>query len=247
MARRSHGPPSRGLLAAVGVTAAVGLLAGCGTAGDAAHVRSGRAHTSATAVARTTAAPSDNHVRVLKKGKTLPVAISPDNLLDIPASSAEVTLTDLKQADSLPSDAGLDPETADPGMTFVCLEMKVKNTSSAEFDTYPLTLARWTGQDGEAKNLSVFTDGDCAGLGLADESFVNEPDPRPGEFVRATTVLMVPDDSPDTWSSRTARTSPCSRWRPARPADGGWRPAGATARGPRMLSRPASTPHTDSS
>lgn len=31
-------------------------------------------------------------------------------------------------------------------------------------------------------------------VGLADESLVNEPAPRPGEFVRATTVLMVPDD-----------------------------------------------------
>ncbi|MEE4495354.1 hypothetical protein [Streptomyces sp. BE230] len=157
---------------------------------------SGRAHASATTAARTTATPSGDHVRVLKEGKTLPVAISPDQVLDIPASSAEVTLTDLKQADSLPSDAGLDPEVADPGMTFICLEMKVKNTSSAEFDTYPLTHARWTGKDGEAKNIGLFTDGDCAGLGLADESFVNEPAPRPGEFVRATTVLMVPDNQP---------------------------------------------------
>ncbi|MDP5316631.1 MULTISPECIES: hypothetical protein [Streptomyces] len=195
MARRLHGTPARGLLAAVGATAAVGMLAACGTAGDAAHMRNGAVQASAAA-ARTTAAPSDDHVRVLKEDRTLPVAISPNDVLDIPASSAEVTLTELKQADSLPSDAGLDPEVADPGMTFVCLEMKVQNTGGAEFDTSPLTHARWTGEDGETKNIEPFTNSACAGLGVADENFLNEPDPRPGEFVKATTVLMVPDDQP---------------------------------------------------
>ncbi|WUT00366.1 hypothetical protein OHA46_28435 [Streptomyces sp. NBC_00708] len=182
----------------LGAATAVGLLVDCGPAEDAAHTRSGKtpAHAASAARATETPPPPSDQVRVLKEGKKLQVAISPDSTLDIPASSAVVTLTELKQSDSLPNDAGLDPEVADPGMTFVCLEMKVKNTSSEDFDTYPLTHARWTGKDGETKNVDQTIGGDCAGLGMAEENFVNEPDPRPGEFVRATTILMVPDGQP---------------------------------------------------
>ncbi|MGW1182281.1 hypothetical protein ACWD7Y_13105 [Streptomyces drozdowiczii] len=198
MNRQAYGPPGRRLLAVLGAATAVGLLVGCGSVEDAAHTRSGRtqAHAAAAARATETPPPPSDQVRVLKEGKKLPVAISPDRTLDIPASSAVVTLTELKQADSLPNDAGLDPEVADPGTTFVCLEMKVKNTGSEKFDTYPLTHARWTGKDGETKNVDEVISGNCAGLGMAEESFLNEPDPRPGEFVRATTVLMVPDGQP---------------------------------------------------
>ncbi|WP_406282106.1 hypothetical protein [Streptomyces sp. NBC_00209] len=150
----------------------MGLLAGCGSAEDAAHTRSGRAQAHAATAARATETPPSDQVRVLKEGKKLPVAISPGSTLDIPASSAVVTLTELKEADRLPNDAGLDPEVADPGTTFVCLEMKVKNTGSEKFDAYPLTRARWTGEDGETKNVDQTIGGDCAGLGMAKENLV---------------------------------------------------------------------------
>ncbi|MFC5212996.1 hypothetical protein [Streptomyces coerulescens] len=132
----------------------------------------------------------------MEKGQTLPVAIAPNEILDIPASSAEVTLTDYRQADVLPQGEYLSPETADPQNTFVCLEFKVKNTSIEEFDTAPLTRARWTGKDGETKQIDHEIGGDCAELGFVKENLLNEPDPRPGEFVRGTTVLMVPDTQP---------------------------------------------------
>ncbi len=106
-----------------------------------------------------------------------------------------MTLTVLKQADVLPQRV-LAPETADRGMTYVCLEFKVKNTSDEEFDTSHLTKARWTGKDGETKNVNHEIGGSCGKLGLVEENLLTEPHPRPGEFVRGTTVLMVPDTQP---------------------------------------------------
>ncbi|MFJ7624922.1 hypothetical protein ACIQZN_00350 [Streptomyces sp. NPDC097595] len=123
------------------------------------------------------------------------MAISPDSTLDIPATSAEVTLTELKQAGRLPNDAGLDPEVADPGN--------------------PLTHARWTGKDGETKTIDEVTSGNCAGLGMAEETLLNEPDPRPGEFVRpGPRSSWSRTDNLGTWNSTTARTSACSRSKP---------------------------------
>ncbi|WP_237330319.1 DUF4352 domain-containing protein [Streptomyces sp. BA2] len=107
-----------------------------------------------------------------------------------------MTLTELKQADVLPQEAGLSPEKADPGTTFVCLEFKVKNTSDEEFDTSHLTQARWTGKGGQTTKVDQEIGGNCAKLGLVKENLLVEPHPRPGEFVRGTTVLMVPDTEP---------------------------------------------------
>ncbi|MEU3693063.1 hypothetical protein [Streptomyces narbonensis] len=137
--------------------------------------------------------PSPDDVRTLRQGQTLTVAISPNDLFDIPASSADVTLTAVKQADRLPQAKPLDPEVAERGMTFVCLEFKVKNVSTEEFDTSHLTTARWSGKDGETKNVGQVIGANCAGLGLVRENLLTEPDPRPGEFVRGTTVFEVPD------------------------------------------------------
>ncbi|MEU3744107.1 MULTISPECIES: hypothetical protein [Streptomyces] len=137
--------------------------------------------------------PSPDDVRTLRQGRTLTVAISPNDLFDIPASSADVTLTALKQADRLPQGEHLDPEVADRGMTFVCLEFKVENVSTEEFDTSHLTKARWSGKDGETKNIGHVIGAECAGLGLVKENLLAEPNPRPGEFVRGTTVFEVPD------------------------------------------------------
>ncbi|MFD3534055.1 hypothetical protein [Streptomyces sp. NPDC058664] len=185
-------------LAAVGVAAVAGaaLLSGWdgdGTAGRAEGQAPGRTAAVPAAAAPAAPSPSADDVRTLEQGRTLTVAISPNDLFDIPASSAEVTLTALKQADRLPQGEHLDPEVAERGMTFVCLEFKVENASTEEFDTSPLTRARWTGKDGETTKVEQEIGGNCAALGLVEENLLTEPDPRPGEFVRGTTVFAVPD------------------------------------------------------
>lgn len=195
----------RPLLVVAGI-ALTGLLTSCGGDGSGDQERqpeqSVRTTSSPSPAPTSTGAesgvatPSGRYVRTLEKGQTLPVAISPNEILDVPASSAEVTLTDYRQADVLPQGKYLSPETADPQNTFVCLEFKVKNTSDAVFDTAPLTQARWTGKDGETKQVDQEIGGDCAELGFEKANLLNEPDPRPGEFVRGTTVFMVPDTQP---------------------------------------------------
>lgn len=195
--RRPHGLVR---LAAVGVAAVAGaaLLSGWGGDGTAGRVRSGPYLTAAGLAVAAPAAPSPSadDVRTLKQGQTLTVAISPNNTFDIPASSADVTLTALKQADRLPQGEHLKPEVAKAGTTFVCLEFKVKNVSTEEFDTSHLARARWTGKDGETTKVDQETSGNCAALGLVEENLLTEPDPRPGEFVRGTTVFEVPDTQP---------------------------------------------------
>lgn len=179
-------------LAAVGVAAVAGaaLLSGWDTDGTADRAREQSQGRTAAWVAPS---PSADDVRTLKPGQTLTVAISPNDLFDIPASSADVTLTALKQADRLPQGEHLKPMVAKPGTTFVCLEFKVNNVSTEEFDTSHLSRARWTGKDGETTKVDQEISGNCAALGLVEENLLTEPDPRPGEFVRGTTVFEVPD------------------------------------------------------
>jgi hypothetical protein len=196
MSDRPQRLQGRTLSAAVGAAALAVLLAGCGgSSGDAAGpARSSTATGPATALA---VAPSPSpDVAVLEAGKSLTVTIPGNDALDEPATEAKVTLTGVEQADRLPQGEYLDPEVAEEGTTFVCLEFKVENTGSAEFDTAPLTQARWTGEDGEAKKVDQELGGDCEGLGLAKENLLSEADPRPGEFVRGTTLLKVPDTRP---------------------------------------------------
>ncbi|MPY46919.1 DUF4352 domain-containing protein [Streptomyces phyllanthi] len=186
--------------------AAAGALTSCGSGGSegreqrqapSVHTASPQTPRPASAIAEAAVGtPSGDDVPVLEKGQTLPVAIPEDEILNIPASSADVTLTDYRQADVLPQGEFLSPETADPQNTFVCLEFRVKNTGSADFDTAPLTQARWTGKDGQTKQIDHELSGDCAELGFVKETLLNEPDPRPGEFVTGTTVFMVPDTQP---------------------------------------------------
>lgn len=193
--RRPHGLVR---LAAVGVAALAGaaLLSGWDGDGTAGRVQGSAPYLTAAGLAVAAPAapsPSADGVRTLKQGHTLTVAISPNNTFDIPASSADVTLTALKQADRLPQGEHLKPEVAKAGATFVCLEFKVKNVSTEEFDTSHLSRARWTGKDGETTKVDQEISGNCAALGLVEENLLTEPDPRPGEFVRGTTVFEVPD------------------------------------------------------
>jgi hypothetical protein len=195
---RPQRPQGRTLLAAVGATALAALLAGCGGSGAAATgpVTSADAVTGQVAALAVTPSPSPDDVPVFAEGESLTVKIPGNDVLDQPATEARVTLTGLEQADRLPQGQYLDPEVADQGTTFVCLEFKVENTGDAEFDTAPLTQARWTGEDGETKTTDQHIGGDCAGVGLVKELLLNEAAPRPGEFVRGTTLLMVPDTQP---------------------------------------------------
>ncbi|ALC19471.1 hypothetical protein ACH46N_02950 [Streptomyces pristinaespiralis] len=188
------------LVAVAGATAAAGLLVGCAGAhatadrGGAASVDGITADRAAGVVAAPT--PTQDDVPVLEEDESLTVHIPGNDTLGEPATEARVTLTGLAQADRLPQGEYLDPQVADPGTTFVCLEFKVENTGTAEFDTAPLTQARWTGKDGETKKVDQEIGGDCEGLGLVKENLLNEADPRAGEFVRGTTLLMVPDTQP---------------------------------------------------
>ncbi|MBT1093543.1 hypothetical protein [Streptomyces sp. Tu102] len=94
-----------------------------------------------------------------------------------------------------------DPDTgasvsADPGEQFVCLEFKIKNTGSAELDTYPFSQPNWAGEDGEVKNLEITIGIDCEDLGQRADDLSSAPDPQPGQFVRGTTALSVPNTQP---------------------------------------------------
>ncbi|MER5556196.1 hypothetical protein ABT001_31770 [Streptomyces sp. NPDC002793] len=80
----------------------------------------------------------------------------------------------------------------------MCLEFKVENSGSTEFDASCLARACLVGEDGEVENVDQVIGTDCAGLGVEKNSFLDEPAPHPDEFVHATTVLMVPDAKPGT-------------------------------------------------
>jgi hypothetical protein len=199
MSDRPQRPHGRTFLAAAGAGTVAALLTACGggISGDAV----GAARSAGTAAPVTAVAapsPSPDDAPLIEEGKSLTVKIPGNDAFDEPATEAKVTLSGLEQADRLPQGGYLDPEVAEQGTTFVCLEFKVENAGSAEFDTAPLTQARWTGDDGETKKVDQELGGDCEGLGLAKESLLSEADPRPGEFVRGTTLLKVPDTQPGT-------------------------------------------------
>jgi hypothetical protein len=84
---------------------------------------------------------------------------------------------------------------ADAGQQYVLYSMQVKNLGTAgEWDTYWLETPRWSGSNGEADS-PVFE------VGLEDpklipyDTFSSTPDPRPGEHIKATEVLGVPNVS----------------------------------------------------
>lgn len=121
--------------------------------------------------------------------------LSASEVLDIPSGSAEVTLAGLEAATSV-TDPNTGTVTADPGEQFVCLEFKIKNTGSSELDTYPFSQPDWLGEDGEVKSLAITVGVECENLGLNADDLSSVPDPQPGQFVRGTTVLSVPNTQP---------------------------------------------------
>lgn len=120
----------------------------------------------------------------LAVGQTLRISTSPAEMDNpVPGGIADVTLVDLDVTKSLSTEF-YGVIKADPGEQIVVWTMKVKNTGPDQFDLYPLTDAkRWTssGQVTQPQDVSV------------DESFINQPEPRPGETVTGRDAASVPD------------------------------------------------------
>jgi hypothetical protein len=140
--------------------------------------------------------PSPPGVPTLTAGRTVHVKTSGDEFSHTKPGSADVTLVSYKAVATIPDPDSAYTATPEPGNQFVCLEFKVRNTGKAEFDTDPLTTARWNGENGETKNLGITLFADCESLGQHGQDFNSEAKPRPGQFVRGTTLLTVPNDQP---------------------------------------------------
>ncbi|PJE98143.1 hypothetical protein CUT44_08815 [Streptomyces carminius] len=82
---------------------------------------------------------------------------------------------------------------ADAGQQFVIYTMQVKNLGDTVWDTYWLGSPRWSGADGEAVN-PVFVAGPEDPDLIPYRPFSSTPEPRPGEHVKATQVLGVPNN-----------------------------------------------------
>jgi hypothetical protein len=99
------------------------------------------------------------------------------------AGIADVTLVDLDVTKSLRTEY-YGVIKADPGEQIVVWTIKVKNTGPDQFDLYPLTDAkRWTssGHVAEPQDVPI------------DDSFVDQPEPRPGQTVTGRDAASVPD------------------------------------------------------
>ncbi|MER6343697.1 hypothetical protein ACWC10_00065 [Streptomyces sp. NPDC001595] len=83
----------------------------------------------------------------------------------------------------------------DPGQQFVVYSMQVKNLgTTGEWNTHWLESPRWSGSDGEADS-PVFVAGPTDPELIPYDPFSSTPEPRPGEHIRATEVLQVPNIS----------------------------------------------------
>ncbi|KUO01690.1 hypothetical protein AQJ84_04470 [Streptomyces resistomycificus] len=84
---------------------------------------------------------------------------------------------------------------ADAGTQWVIYSMQVKYLgTSGEWGTYWLESPRWTGSNGEADS-PVFVAGPTDPELIPYDPFSSTPEPRPGEHIKATEVLQVPDTS----------------------------------------------------
>ncbi|MCX5256764.1 hypothetical protein OOK27_21940 [Streptomyces canus] len=120
----------------------------------------------------------------LAVGQTLHISTSPAEMANpVPGGIADVTLVDLDVTKSLHTEF-YGVIKADPGEQIVVWTIKVKNTGPDQFDLYPLTDAkRWTssGQVTQPQDVSI------------DDSFIDQPEPRPGETVTGRDAASVPD------------------------------------------------------
>ncbi|MEU0173124.1 hypothetical protein ABZ178_07210 [Streptomyces massasporeus] len=162
------------------VALAVGGAAACGGNGDASKTPPADSSTG-TPLSRAPQTPSQQSPRELNTGQAVTVTTK-----DGPA---EITLL------AVDSTTTIGATKADAGRQYVVYSMQVKNLGTAgEWDTYWLETPRWSGSNGEADS-PVFE------VGLEDpklipyDPFSSTPAPRPGEHIKATEVLGVPNVS----------------------------------------------------
>ncbi|MFE1462551.1 hypothetical protein ACFW6M_15825 [Streptomyces nigra] len=125
--------------------------------------------------------PSSETPRELKQGQTISVTTE-----DGPA---ELTLL------AVHNSTAIGDSKADAGQQYVVYSMQVKNLgTTSEWDTYWLTNPRWAGSNGEADSPDSVIGPEDPKL-IPYDPFTSTPEPRPGEHVRATEVLGVPNIS----------------------------------------------------
>ncbi|MBC9728820.1 hypothetical protein [Streptomyces sp. TRM68367] len=127
--------------------------------------------------------PTPSEARELKAGQIITVTTE-----DGPA---EITLLAVHNATAI-GDA-----KADAGQQYVVYTMQVKNLSSTgttEWNTSWLESPRWSGTNREAVS-PVFVIGPEDPKLIPYDPFSSTPEPRPGEHVKATEVLGVPNNS----------------------------------------------------
>ncbi|GGT54907.1 hypothetical protein GCM10010271_68340 [Streptomyces kurssanovii] len=122
--------------------------------------------------------PSTPTPRELKAGQTISVT-SEDG-------PADITLLATARTTSIGT------AKPDAGEQFLVYTMQVKNLSETEWDTYWLGSPRWVGSNGEAVN-PTFVAGPTDPELIPYSPFSSTPEPRPGEHVKATQVLQVPN------------------------------------------------------
>ncbi|MFC8244016.1 hypothetical protein [Streptomyces chartreusis] len=131
--------------------------------------------------ATTPQSPSPETPRELKQGQTISVTTE-----DGPA---EITLL------AVHNSTAIGDSKADAGQQYVVYSMQVKNLgTTGEWDTSWLESPRWSGSNGEADSPVFVVGVDDAKL-IPYDPFSSTPEPRPGEHVKATEVLGVPNIS----------------------------------------------------
>ncbi|MFE8013400.1 hypothetical protein ACFU3O_11750 [Streptomyces antibioticus] len=162
------------------VTLVAGGTAACG-GNDGANEAPPTPSSTTTPPSNTSQTPSLQPPRELKTGQTITVSTE-----DGPA---EVTLL------AVANTTAIGRAKADAGQQYVVYSMQVKNVgTTGEWDTYWLETPRWSGNNGEADS-PVFVVGPEDPKMMPYDTFSSTPEPRPGEHIKATEVLGVPNVS----------------------------------------------------
>ncbi|MET7616712.1 hypothetical protein [Streptomyces sp. NPDC005408] len=157
----------------------IGGVAACGDGGDSGSTPP-KAPPSSTPQTPSPPTPTPSEPRELKVEQTISVTTE--------EGPAAITLLAVKNTTSI-GDA-----KADAGQQYVVYTMQVKNLGQTEWDTGWLESPRWSGTNGEAVN-PVFVAGPVDPKLIPYDPFSSTPEPRPGEYVKATEVLGVPNTS----------------------------------------------------
>jgi hypothetical protein len=108
------------------------------------------------------------------------------------AITQEITILKVKTAKSIPypdQDYTARPE---PGRTYLCLEIQLRNVGTTPGDTY--LGAQWFGLDGKTEEGAAAAMAGCDGLGMREDDMTSQPDPQPDKYVTGTEIYEVPED-----------------------------------------------------